>query len=104
MIYKSLFDANPLPIWVISRKDFGSCKPTRRPPSCSASLATNSKNMTLADLHTPGGDGVFRRRRSTRGDYQAAELCGWRGRTKTGETLDLELKFIRVATRAAARH
>jgi two-component system cell cycle sensor histidine kinase/response regulator CckA len=98
MSYKSLFDSNPLPIWVISRQDYRFLQTNSAATELFGFSADEFKNMTLADLHTPAEMECFQQALA-RDEYRSAELCGWRGRTKAGETLDLELKIHPVKTR-----
>jgi two-component system cell cycle sensor histidine kinase/response regulator CckA len=98
MSYKNLFDSNPLPIWVISREDFRFLQTNPAATELFGFTADEFKGMKLADLHTPAEREGFEQALA-REDYRAAELCGWRGRTKSGETLDLELKIHPVRTR-----
>ena len=98
MSYKNLFDSNPLPIWVISLQDFRFLQTNPAATELFGFTALEFKSMTLADLHTPAEVERFRQALAVE-DYQAAELCGWRGRTKSGEMLDLELKIHPVETR-----
>jgi two-component system cell cycle sensor histidine kinase/response regulator CckA len=97
MSYKSLFDSNPLPIWVISRQDFRFLQTNPAATELFGFTADEFKKMTLADLHTPAEMECFQQALD-REDYRGGELCGWRGRTKSGETLDLELKIQPVKT------
>src|ERR1035441_8823114 len=99
MSYKSLFDSNPLPIWVIGRQDFRFLQTNAAASVLFGFTPDEFKNMTLADLHTPAEIERFQQALA-REDYRSAELCGWRGRTKSGETLDLELKIHPVETRS----
>ena len=98
MNYKRLFDSNPLPIWVISRKDFRFLATNPVATELFGFTPGEFKNMTLADLHTPAEMECFRQA-VAREDYRSGESCAWRGRTKSGETLDLELKIHPVETR-----
>ena len=98
MSYKSLFDSNPLPIWVISRQDFRFLQTNLAATELFGFTPDEFKSMTLADLHTPAEMECFEQALA-RDDFQSAELCGWKGRTKSGETLDLELKIHSVKNR-----
>jgi two-component system cell cycle sensor histidine kinase/response regulator CckA len=98
MSYKDLFDSNPLPIWVISRDDFRFLQTNPAATELFGFTPHEFSSMTLADLHTAAGMECFQEALA-REDYRAAELCGWRGRTKSGEVLDLELKIHPVTTR-----
>jgi PAS domain S-box-containing protein len=92
MSYRSLFDSNPLPVWVISREAFRFLHINRAASELFGFTPAEFKRMTLADLYTAAEMECFQEALA-RNDYAAAELCGWRGRTKSGVIVDLELKI-----------
>src|SRR5258708_4056235 len=101
MSYRNLFESNPLPIWVISRKDFRFLRTNAAASKLFGFTPEEFLSMNLADLHTPAEMECFQQALA-REDYHAADLCGWRGRTKAGETLDLELRIQPVEMRGEA--
>jgi PAS domain S-box-containing protein len=98
MSYKNLFDAIPLPIWVISRDGFRFLETNRAASELFGFSAEEFKSMTLADLYTPAEIERFAQA-AAHGEEGVAELSGWHGRTKKGQPLDLELKIQAVKTR-----
>ncbi len=99
MSYRNFFESNPFPIWVIDQKGFRFIRTNRAATELFGFTASEFNKMTMADLHTPAEMECFEQA-VRRGDTSAAELCGWKGRTKSGEMLDLDLKIRPVETRA----
>ena len=98
MSYKNLFEANPLPIWVISREGLRFLKVNAAATDLFGYSAEEFKAMSLADFHTPAEIDRFEQA-LVRAEDGATEISRWKGRTKTGETLDLELKIRTVEMR-----
>ena len=91
MSYRSLFDSNPLPILVISRDTYRFLHTNPAVTELFGFTQAEFGSMTLADLHTPAEMETFRE--AVDGMTHAIALPGWRSRTKSGETLDLELRI-----------
>jgi two-component system cell cycle sensor histidine kinase/response regulator CckA len=96
MSYRSLFESNPLPIWVISREGFRFLQTNPAATELFGFTPTEFGSMTLADLHTPAEMESFLN--SLAAEEYPATLSHWRSRNKNGETLDLELKIHPVNT------
>src|SRR4051812_31318006 len=97
MSYRSLFEANPLPIWVISREGHRFLQTNPAATQLFGFTQAEFSGMSLADLHTPAEMEAFR---NAVGDAShPSALANWRSRTKSGETLDLELKIHPSQTR-----
>jgi PAS domain S-box-containing protein len=97
MSYRNLFASNPLPICLISREGYRFLQVNRAASELFGFTPAEFKAMTLGDLHTRAEMECFEQA-IERQNYDAAELCGWRGRTKSGTILDLELKIQPVET------
>ena len=98
MSYKNLFESNPLPIWVISRDGFRFLQTNPAATDLFGFTQSEFAQMTLADLQTPAEMESFQQAVENK-DFRGTSLCGWRGRTKSGEILDLEIKVRPVNTR-----
>jgi two-component system cell cycle sensor histidine kinase/response regulator CckA len=98
MSYRSLFESNPLPIWVISRTDFRFLHTNPAATGLFGFSPVEFRSMTLADLHTPAEMESFRN--AVAANEYPATLTSWRSRSKSGDTLDLELKIDAVETRS----
>jgi len=97
MSYRSLFESNPLPIWVISREGHRFLQTNPAATQLFGFTQAEFSLMSLADLHTPAEMEAFR---NAVGDAtHPSALANWRSRTKGGETLDLELKIHPAQTR-----
>jgi PAS domain S-box-containing protein len=102
MSYKSLFESNPLPTWVVRQEGFHYLYTNPAATSLFGFSAEEFAGMTLADLQTPAEMESLERAIREALDAPASfpiTLAGWRSRTKSGETLDLELKIHPVNTR-----
>jgi PAS domain S-box-containing protein len=97
MSYRSFFESNPLPVWVISRDGFRFLNTNVAASERFGFTQAEFGSMTLADLQTPAEMDTFRNAVSAVDSN--ITLPGWRCRTKSGETLDLELKIHAVKTR-----
>jgi two-component system cell cycle sensor histidine kinase/response regulator CckA len=97
MSYRSLFESNPLPIWVINRTDFRFLHTNPAASELFGFSSAEFSSMTLADLHTPAEMESFRN--AVAADKYPTTLTSWRSQTKNGDTLDLELKIDAVDTR-----
>jgi PAS domain S-box-containing protein len=99
MSYRSLFEANPLPIWVVRREDLRFLYTN---PAASALFGFSPdefSGMSLADLHTPAEIEIFQKAVSHDAHFPVT-LPAWRSRTRAGETIDLELKIQPTDTRS----
>lgn len=101
MSYRDLFDSNPLPIWVIAREGFRFLRTNSAASALFGYSAKEFASMSLADLQTPAEFACFQEA-IERNDYRATESCGWRGRNKNGDALDLELHIAPVLNDASA--
>src|SRR5690242_12247891 len=97
MSYRSLFESNPLPIWVISRNGFRFLQTNPAATQLFGFTSAEFSSMTLADLHTLAEMEAFKQ--AVDGQSLPVALSNWRSRTKSGETLDLELKIHPAETR-----
>ncbi|HEY3841445.1 MAG TPA: response regulator [Bryobacteraceae bacterium] len=91
MSYRSLFEFNPLPIWVISREDFRFLHTNPAATELFGFSEAEFAAMTMADLHTPAEMDSFRSAVAA-GKFPTS-LNSWRSRSKNGDSLDLELKI-----------
>jgi two-component system cell cycle sensor histidine kinase/response regulator CckA len=97
MSYRNLFESNPLPILVIDRNSFRFLHTNPAATELFGFTQAEFGSMTMSDLHTPAEMESFRK--AVAGDEpQSTALSGWQSRTKSGETLDLELKIHPVKT------
>lgn len=101
MSYRSLFESNPLPIWVIGRDSYRFLHTNPAATDLFGFTQAEFSTMSFSDLHTTAEMESFQK--AVAGlDRQAIALSGWRSRTKSGETLDLELKIHPATTRWGA--
>jgi PAS domain S-box-containing protein len=99
MSYRSLFEANPLPIWVVRRADLRFLYTNPAATDLFGFTPEEFAGMALADLHTPAEIETLQKAVSEDTQFPVT-LPGWRGRTRAGETLDLELKIQPAETPA----
>jgi PAS domain S-box-containing protein len=92
MSYRSLFEANPLPIWVVRRHDLRFLYTNAAATALFGFEQAEFEGMTMADLHTDAEMESFRKAVLDDVGFPIT-MPGWRSRTRSGETLDLELKI-----------